>query len=130
MSERFALIIFFFASPAAAVLTVQPHRPRAETWQRTACGGPSGNASIPSKWAKDISASKAPLPEYPRPSLVRGSTDRDLGNPNTWSSLNGLWEWEPAADAAPPFGRPLNGARLLPSLPSVMARIQPVHSTH
>jgi hypothetical protein len=120
------------ASPSAlGELSVVSHRPAASTWRRTQCGSPSGDADIPTRWASEVSADTTPLPAYPRPQMVRGrGGDRDKGDPSLWSNLNGLWEWEPAADAAPPFGRPLNGARLLPSLPSVMARIQPVHSTH
>ena len=89
-------------------------------WHRTQCGGPTGNADVPSRWADEVSPSKAPLPEYPRPNLVRsldGKTpDRDKGDPRTWVSLNGLWEWEPAgsASAKPPIGRKLASSILVP----------------
>ena len=53
-----------------------------------------------------------PLPEYPRPRMVRVSPTsrntthdayetatlreyRERGDPNVWQNLNGLWEWEP-----------------------------------
>jgi hypothetical protein len=56
-------------------------------------------------WAADVSPSNA-LPEYPRPQLARPR----------WQSLNGLWEFAPAAtpDEKPPVGRPLPGRILVP----------------
>lgn len=73
-----------------------------------------------------------PVPDYPRPQMVRTSpaarglapasykTLRDTGDKNNWQNLNGLWEWERAADhidgvvPTPPFGRTLNDSILVP----------------
>ena len=48
--------------------------------------------------------------------MVRGnSTDRDTGDSSTWTNLNGLWEWQPAASSSsPPFGKTLNDSILVP----------------
>lgn len=100
-------------SPAPLLLDVK--RPASGTWSRTQCGGPSGNASIPSQWASEVTADKVPLPEYPRPMFMRGSSsDRDKGDPATWQSLNGLWEWQPDTGGAPPFGKTLASSILVP----------------
>lgn len=40
---------------------------------------------LASEWSCDFDPSN-PLPEYPRPQMVRSS--------NNWVSLNGIWEWE------------------------------------
>jgi len=74
---------------------------------------------IPSEWAKLVNASATPLPEYPRPQMVRGGENasfRRLGNAETWINLNGLWEWEKASDVThtPPFNRTLNSSILVP----------------
>ena len=114
---------------AVAVLTAAPRppptlgerfaarHPDATGWHRTQCGGPSGDADLPTSWGKAIDPRwGAPLPEYPRPTLVRGKVaDRDAGDPTTWRSLNGMWEWEKATTLdKPPFGRTLGGAILVP----------------
>ena len=45
---------------------------------------------------------------------------RDVGDPQTWQNLNGLWEWERAPAISegpvskPPFGRTLNSSILVP----------------
>lgn len=48
---------------------------------------------LTTKWAADVNP-EAPLPEYPRPQLVR----------EHWMNLNGLWEYaiRPKADTTPP----------------------------
>ncbi|MEU8356819.1 PA14 domain-containing protein [Nonomuraea sp. NPDC048882] len=52
---------------------------------------------LKTRWADDVNPAN-PLPEYPRPQLVR---DR-------WRSLNGTWEFAPAKEGeAAPFGRRL-----------------------
>src|SRR3954471_6792273 len=57
----------------------------AEAWKPAA--GP-----LMTRWAKDVNPA-APLPEYPRPQMVR----------KEWVNLNGLWDYAiaPKADAAP-----------------------------
>ena len=74
---------------------------------------PGNDADIVTRWGATIDPTKAPpLPEYPRPQLVRSDT--------SWLNLNGLWEWEPAAGVngtaatPPPFGRTLNRSILVP----------------
>lgn len=51
---------------------------------------PAGD-KITTPWAEQIDASKTPLPEYPRPQMVRES----------WLNLNGLWDYsiQPASAA-------------------------------
>lgn len=53
---------------------------------------PAGDKII-TPWAEQIDASKTPLPEYPRPQMVR----------ETWLNLNGLWDYaiQPASGATP-----------------------------
>eukprot|EP00929_Paragymnodinium_shiwhaense_P000723 TRINITY_DN100959_c0_g1_i1.p1 TRINITY_DN100959_c0_g1~~TRINITY_DN100959_c0_g1_i1.p1 ORF type:complete len:677 (-),score=99.43 TRINITY_DN100959_c0_g1_i1:260-2224(-) len=108
-----------------AVWTVRTERPAASLWKRSQCGGPTGPADIPSKWADDVAADKTPLPAYPRPQLVRTSPAgsrylgdykalRDSGDAAHWINLNGLWEWEPATSAQPSFGKSLSGSILVP----------------
>jgi len=72
---------------------VKIHRPSPESWKRTQCGSPSGKADIPTKWGLGISPDKQPLPEFPRPMMVRGgdketlaSVLRDTGGSN-WQNL-------------------------------------------
>ena len=120
MTNEFAmLLIMNMMATATLALNVGLTRPSAELWTRTKCGGPSGTADIPSRWASQVNASVPPLHQYPRPNLVRGASDifdRDRGDPTTWLTLNGLWEWEPAASAAdpPPFGKTLASSILVP----------------
>jgi hypothetical protein len=107
------------AGSAPESFTVNAKRPEVSTWKRTQCGGPSGKADIPSKWALEVSPASTPLTAYPRPQMVRGTgTDlsslRDAGDPSTWQNLNGLWEWEKAASDAPQFGKSLAGSILVP----------------
>ena len=88
-------------------------------WARTQCGGPSGTTDMPTRWASQVTPSTPPLHQYPRPSLVRSAADlfdRDEGDPSTWTTLNGLWEWQPAtsATAPPPFGQRLSSSILVP----------------
>jgi len=100
-------------------LRVEVNHPPPEKWQRTQCGSPSGTADIPSKWALTVSADKQPLPEFPRPMMVRSNGEispsllRDVGAQN-WQNLNGLWQWEKAASSTPPFNHTLAGTILVP----------------
>ena len=91
----------------------------------------SNGVDITTQWTSNVSASTVPLPEYPRPQMVRVArhvasetasykTLRETGHSVTWQNLNGLWEWERAADMVndtvptPPFGRTLNSSILVP----------------
>jgi hypothetical protein len=73
------------------------------------------------RWAKDVDP-RQPLPEYPRPQLVR----------KEWQSLNGLWQLAVArADEAPPVGKGLDQQILVPfpvesALSGVMKRMDRV----
>ena len=61
-------------------------------------------APLLTKWAKQISPSN-PLPEYPRPQLVR----------EDWLNLNGLWEFaESKVGEEPPIGKELKEKILVP----------------
>jgi hypothetical protein len=62
------------------------------------------NAPLLTKWAKDVDPVN-PLPEYPRPQMVRAQ----------WMNLNGLWEYAEASEKdSPPFGKKLKGTILVP----------------
>jgi hypothetical protein len=133
------------AGPTGGSLSVVAHRPSPSSWKRTQCGWRNGeqlnhsanprwpasataDGDIPTRWGKSVTAEATPLPEYPRPQLVRGAGSnatrlRDEGDPSGWANLNGLWEWEPAApgnktagtfDEPPPFGRTLDSSILVP----------------
>ena len=113
------LVPFLLGLAGATLLT--PQRPLASTWKRTQCGGPSGDAEIPTQWGLTVDPSKPVLSEYPRPMMVRGemhssvSSFRDTGDASTWQNLNGLWEWEPATDSSnPPFKQTLSDSILVP----------------
>ena len=61
-------------------------------------------ASLMTKWAAQVNP-KAPLPEYPRPQLVR----------KNWLNLNGIWEYQPGAmNEATPTGTTLKSEILVP----------------
>ena len=61
-------------------------------------------APLMTKWAKLVD-SKKPLPEYPRPQMVRPD----------WLNLNGLWEYQSGAEGdTVPTGRALSSAILVP----------------
>ena len=56
------------------------------------------------RWANKVNA-KNPLPEYPRPQLVRSD----------WLNLNGVWQYQSGAEGdALPTGKTLSGAILVP----------------
>ncbi|KAE8350309.1 glycoside hydrolase superfamily [Aspergillus coremiiformis] len=66
-----------------------------------------------------------PWPEYPRPQLKRSA----------WKNLNGIWQYQNAADldalASPPFGQPLAHEVLVPScLESGLSGIQANHTLY
>lgn len=61
-------------------------------------------APLMTKWSADVNV-KNPLPEYPRPQLVR----------KEWNNLNGLWEFESGKEGdAVPVGKKLSGKILVP----------------
>jgi len=115
-----ALLAAVSASFPRGDVSIVTRRPAASTWKRTQCGSPSGTAEIPSKWASEVSPASTPLVAYPRPQMVRGSgwldgpSMRDIGDPSTWTNLNGLWEWQKTTSATPPFGQTLAGSILVP----------------
>ena len=90
---------------------------------------------IPSKWGLSVNASVMPLPEYPRPQMVRGaenSSFREFGNSETWTNLNGLWEFEKVSDSSttPPFNRTLNSSILVPfPVESCLSGVAPMSSS-
>jgi hypothetical protein len=87
-------------------------------WKRQPCGAfANGTADIVTQWGATIDPTKAqPLPEYPRPQLVRSS----FGAAKSWLNMNGMWEWEPTtgingtASTPPPFGKTLAKSILVP----------------
>ncbi len=61
-------------------------------------------APLMTKWAAQVDP-KAPLPEYPRPQLVR----------KNWQNLNGIWQYQPGTDGeATPTGQKLSSEILVP----------------
>ena len=111
--------MLLLAVGCASALRVVPRRPSPGSWRRTQCGWRNGeelnhsanprwpaatraDGDIPTRWGRQVDAQATPLPEYPRPQLVRGAGAnatrlRDAGDPSGWASLNGLWEWQAAA---------------------------------
>lgn len=120
----FICVLIYFAGAHAFELVRQS--PSIGSWKRTRCGSPAGTADLPTQWAQDVNAHTQPLPEYPRPMMVRGSAAseadpvllkrlRDAGDNQTWANLNGLWEWQPAQGPSPvPTGQNLSGTILVP----------------
>ena len=62
-------------------------------------------APLMTRWAKTVDPHH-PLPDYPRPQLVRGE----------WLNLNGIWEYQPGvgADEALPAGKQLSSKICVP----------------
>src|SRR5580692_7907890 len=59
------------------------------------------------QWAKDVSPQNA-LPDYPRPQMTR----------KLWQNLNGLWQFQAAAEnEEPPVGKDLSAKILIPYPP-------------
>ena len=89
---------------------------------------------IPSKWGLSVNASMMPLPKYPRPQMVRGAENasfREFGSSETWTNLNGLWEFEKVSESStkPPFNRTLNSSILVPfPVESCLSGVAPMSS--
>ncbi len=61
-------------------------------------------APLMTRWAAQVDP-KNPLPEYPRPQLVRSQ----------WQNLNGIWQYQPGNEGdATPIGRNLSSEILVP----------------
>lgn len=79
---------------------------------------PAASGVTLTRWGQALDR-EAPLPEYPRPSLVR----------QRWRSLNGPWQFEPRIPSQPlPFDRELSGEILVPFPPeSVLSGVEAHH---
>ncbi len=84
---------------AIAVLFLMTATTPAEEWK-------PAKGPLMTKWAADVRPDKGPpLPEYPRPQLVR----------KRWLNLNGVWQFAFAkADEAVPVGKELEKSILVP----------------
>jgi hypothetical protein len=90
MSKRSSLLTLLITLPS---LVARP----AGAWT-------TKQAPLMTRWAAQVNPD-APLPEYPRPQLVR----------DDWLNLNGVWEYEPGAVAdAVPTGKKLASEILVP----------------
>ena len=81
--------VLFTAALAHGIFAAEP------AWQ-------PAKGRLMTRWAKDVS-SKNPLPEYPRPQMVR----------KDWQSLNGLWDYA-ITDKDAPTPTKWNGQSLGP----------------
>lgn len=83
---------------------------------QTATDWPPTKAPIMTRWAKDLRTDN-PLPEYPRPQMVR----------DNWTSLNGFWDYAisaiDAGDMPEPQGKILVPFPIESSLSGVMKRV-------
>ena len=79
---------------------------------------PAASGGTLTRWGQALDR-EAPLPEYPRPSMVR----------QRWRSLNGPWQFEPRTPSQPlPFDRELSGEILVPFPPeSVLSGVKAHH---
>ena len=73
-------------------------------WPTSAADWKPAQGPLMTRWAGDVRP-EAPLPEYPRPQLVRAD----------WLNLNGVWQLDFAkAGDAPPIGKALGRQILVP----------------
>lgn len=99
------IVMFFLLFPSFAMT-------RQSNWKIP------GNAPLLTRWSTEVNPAH-PLPEYPRPQLVRSH----------WLNLNGVWEFAEAVEQEPPpFRKQLAGRILVPypvesALSGVMRRI-------
>ena len=100
------LVLLLGAQPQGAVVG----------WKRQPCAAavPGNEADIVTRWGATVDPTQAaPLPEHPRPQLVRADEA-------SWANLNGIWEWQSATgvngtvSTPPPFGRTLARSILVP----------------
>ena len=118
---RVLLPLAALAAPAAAAAAAAAAQPqytvhalataaRPAAWQRTKCGSYHNLSAQPdliTQWGATVSPATPPLCEYPRPQMTRPSS--------TMTCLNGLWEYQLAAQGeAPPFNTELNQTILVP----------------
>lgn len=129
------LCLAALVTASANRLRVEVNHPSPDAWKRTQCGSPAGTTDMPSKWGAAVSADKQPLPEFPRPMMVRSNGEispsllRDVGADN-WQNLNGLWQWEKAYNNTPPFNKDLTGSILVPfPVESCLSGVAPKKST-
>ena len=78
MSRLYQFIFRFFF--LITILHTSSHKSYAQDWSFK-------KAPLMTKWDKDINIKK-PLPEYPRPQMVRSE----------WMNLNGLWDFRPGTE--------------------------------
>lgn len=97
----------------------------ASSFHATATDVPSSTwsglkAPLSTPWTAEVSPTNA-LPDYPRPQLARPALDHP-----DWMSLNGLWQFGVTdGDAAPAFGKPLQGQVLVPfPIESVLSGVE------
>ncbi|HEV2696151.1 MAG TPA: glycoside hydrolase family 2 TIM barrel-domain containing protein [Verrucomicrobiae bacterium] len=103
-----------FLSPAAGLLALAAviHSPlNASAWEPK-------QAPLMTDWAKQVDPAN-PLPEYPRPQLVR----------NEWLNLNGVWQFQAGAVAdAVPVNQKLSGEILVPfPMESALSGVKQYH---
>ena len=95
-SDVFKIQSVFMLLAFAAVLSVLS--------QGDVMAGQVKKAPLMTRWAKQVDPKK-PLPEYPRPQLVRAE----------WLNLNGVWEYQPGlANDTAPIGKTLSGQIVVP----------------
>ncbi|HWY29583.1 MAG TPA: LamG-like jellyroll fold domain-containing protein [Candidatus Acidoferrum sp.] len=97
---KFSPLPPFFGSPFQVVLILVASLfiyAKAEAWQMK-------QAPLMTQWASLVNTN-SPLPEYPRPQLVRSN----------WLNLNGIWQFQPGATNDPvPTGQTLSSQILVP----------------
>src|SRR6267142_7220387 len=89
---------FSFKIPALVFLAAAICRPAAiQAWQMQ-------TAPLMTDWAQQVDTNN-PLPEYPRPQMVRSN----------WMNLNGIWQFQAGATNNPvPTGQTLSSEILVP----------------
>lgn len=103
-------LYLFVLSALLTISSCAPTQKTQESHQKTAKNSGSESEWAPAKgplmtrWAKDVDP-KNPLPEYPRPQMIR----------NDWKNLNGLWQYVLGKNQEnAPFGTDLQQEILVP----------------